>query len=186
MSAACEQAIGLRAMLDYWLEDDAPDDAIEEHLLACDACAGRLRALIDLGEGVRRLAGQGAVDAILTPSFLEQAVQEGLRVREYRVAPGGRVDCTVTPDDDLLVSRLSADLTNVPRLDLVASQEGQPEHRIQDVPVSPGAGEVIVAPAMPMLRVLGFRRIRFRLLAQEADGERLLGEYTFDHSPSDR
>ena len=93
---------------------------------------------------------------------------------------------TVTREDDLLVGRMAIDLTNVSRLDLVALQEGQPEHRVQDVPVSPGASEVIVAPAMPMVRRLGFRRIRFRLLAPESDGERLLGEYTFDHSPSDR
>lgn len=186
MSAACERPIALRALLDYWLEDDAPDDALEEHLLACDACGARLRALMAIGEGVRRVAGQGAVDMIVTPAFVEQAIQAGLRVRQYRVAPGGRVDCTVTREDDLLVGRMALDLADVSRLDLVALQEGQPEHRIQDVPVSPGASEVIVAPAMPMVRALGFRRIRFRLLAQESGGERLLGEYTFDHFPSDR
>jgi hypothetical protein len=182
---SCAQPIAVRALLDYWLDDDAPDDAVEEHLLGCDSCGERLRALVALGEGVRRLAGEGAVDMILAPSFLEQARRDGLRVREYRVSPGGRVDCTVTRADDLLVGRLTADFGDVSRVDLVALEEGQPEHRIQDVPFGRDAAEVIVAPAMPMARALGSRRIRFRLLSQEAEGERLLGEYTFDHSPSE-
>ena len=36
-------------------------------------------------------------------------MRQGLRVREYRVPAGGRVDCTVTADDDLLVSHLEGD-----------------------------------------------------------------------------
>jgi hypothetical protein len=90
----------------------------------------------------------------------------------------------VTAQDDLLIGRLLADFSGVSRLDVVASQEGLPERRIPDVPISPDATELIVAQAMPMMRPLGRARLVLRLLSHEREGERLLGEYTFDHSAS--
>jgi hypothetical protein len=123
---------------------------------------------------------------VVTPSFLEVASREGLRTREYRVPPGGRVACTVTPEDDLLVSRLEGDFIGVSRLDVVSELEGHAEQRIEDVPVRPGARELILAQAMPAMRALGHCVVRMRLLAREPAGERLLGEYTFNHSPGGR
>jgi hypothetical protein len=106
-----------------------------------------------------------------------------LRTREYRVEPGGRVDCTVTRDDDLLVSRLVGDLRGVSRLDLVGEEAGGSVQRLEDVPFDPEAGELIVAQAMPMVRALGEASYRIRLVAADPSGDRLVGEYTFDHRP---
>jgi hypothetical protein len=185
-SGRCDRPIELSALADYWLaEDERPEgDSLEEHLLGCEHCSGRLRGLVALGDGVRRLAQEGRVPMVITPSFLDTAAREGLRAREYRVAAGGRVDCTVTADDDLLVGRLQGDFRGVSRLDVVLQEEGRPDHRIPDVPVSPEAGELIVAQAMPAARAWGAMRMRFRLVARDADGERLVGEYTFDHTPT--
>jgi hypothetical protein len=186
VSAPCQRPLALGVLADYWLGDADPQDldAIEEHLLACASCSGRLRGLVALGDGVRRLAREGAVEMVVTPSYLARAAQEGLRTREYRVPPGGRVDCTVTSHDDLLVGRLAGDFRGVSRLDVVAEQDGLPARRIEDVPVSPDAGELIVAQAMPFVRTLQHARLRYRLLSREAGGERLIGEYTFDHHPT--
>lgn len=188
MSAGCERPLELVTLVDYWFGEAAPHDPerIEEHLLECETCSGRLRALVTLGEGVRRLAHEGAVQVFVTPSFLEKAAREGLRTREYRVAPGERVACTVTPEDDLLVGRLQADFKGVSRLDVVSVVEGQVEHRIEDVPVSPDAPELILAQAMAAMRALGPSVVRVRLLAREEENERLLGEYTFAHTPTRR
>lgn len=184
MSVPCDRPIDGAALLDYWLDREPPDDATEEHLLACDSCSGRLQALVTLGDGVRRLAREGAVAMVVTPSFLARAAHEGLRTREYRVPPGGRVDCTVTREDDLLVGRLQGDFRGIARLDVVAESEGGAEHRIEDVPIGPEATELIVAQAMPAMRRLGVSRRRYRLVAHDKGGERLIGEYTFDHTPS--
>jgi hypothetical protein len=185
MSGPCDR-LDLPALLDYWLDREPPDDATEEHLLACDSCSGRLRELAALGDGARRLAREGAVEMVVTPSFLAKAAQEGLRTREYRVPPGGRVDCTVTRQDDLLVGRLQGDFAGISRLDVFAQTEGGPELRIHDVPIGPEATELIVSQPMPAMRRLGACRHRYRLVAREADGERTIGEYTFDHTPSGR
>jgi anti-sigma factor RsiW len=41
--------------MDYWLADLPPaaEEAVEEHLLTCDACGDRLREVIDLSESLR-------------------------------------------------------------------------------------------------------------------------------------
>jgi hypothetical protein len=186
MTLSCRDPIPLEALVDYWLEDAEGSvlDALEEHLLGCDSCSGRLRGLVALGEGVRRLAHEGAIEMVVTPSFLARATAEGLRTREYRVGPGGRVDCTVTAQDDLLVARLVGDFRSLTRLDLVAEEEGQPVRRIEDVPFSPETTELVVAQAMPHMRTRGHARLRLRLLSPEPGGERLVGEYTFDHFPT--
>ncbi len=138
--------------------------------------------LTALAEGVRLLARQGAVRLVVTPSFLDTAAREGLRAREYRASPGDRVACTVTAEDDLLVSRLAADFAGVARVDLLVRSHGQAEQRIEDVPVDPGASELLVSQSLPEVRPLEHDILRMRLVAREAGGERLLGEYTFEHT----
>jgi hypothetical protein len=174
------------ALVDYWFGDAEPAEEVlvEEHLMECDSCGGRLRALLALGEGVRRAAHEGRVHVVVTPAYLETAARDGLRTREYRVTAGASVACTVTSEDDLLIARLVADFTGVSRVDLVALYEGEPAQRQEDVPVREDAGELLVAQPMPAMRALGSAVLRLRLLAQESSGERLLGEYTFAHTPT--
>jgi hypothetical protein len=184
VSTRCDE-LELRTLADYWLDDDGRDyEALEEHLFACDSCTERLQDMTALGEGASRLIRDGAVELVLTPSLLAKAASEGLRIREYRLAPGERVSCTVAPEDDWLVSRLVARFEGVSRLDLVTEMEGVLARRIQDVPFEPETGELIVAQAMPALRLVQHALIRMRLMSQEAGGERLVAEYTFDHHPA--
>jgi hypothetical protein len=143
-----------------------------------------LRALVALGDGVRRLAQQGAVQVVVGASFLAMAARAGLHIREYAVPPGGRVACTVTAQDDLLIGRMRADFTGVTRLDVLARIEGGPELRTEDVPVNPQAGELIVVQAMPAVLALGRAVLHIRLVAPEGASERVLGDYTFDHTPT--
>jgi hypothetical protein len=109
-----------------------------------------------------------------------------IRVREYRVAPGGRVACTATADDDLVVGRLLASLGGLGRVDLaLCDAEGREQERLRDIPVNPAAGEVVVTAPMDMLHAPPASSIRhYRLIAIEPDSERVLGDYTFAHTPS--
>ena len=186
MRRGCDEPLALATLVDYWFGDlPAPDaEQIEEHLFECDACGDRLRGLVAIGDGVRRLAHEGAVQMIVTRSFLETAAREGLRTREYVVAPGESVACTVTAQDDLLIGRMRADFTGVSHLDVHIQAEGQPETWIKDVPVSPDAQELILALAMPAARTLGRAVLHYSLIAREGPADRVLGDYTFDHTPT--
>jgi hypothetical protein len=173
-------------LVDYWLGEVSGDEEqqIDEHLFGCEACSRRLQGLVGLGDSIRVLMRQGVVPGVISARLLERLMQEGLRVREYRVAPNGSVNCTVAPDDDLLVSRLQAPLAGVKRLDLVFIDVFQPgEARLCDIPFNPRADAVILVPPIDEVRRQHAHTGIMRLLAIDGAKERLLGEYVFHHSP---
>jgi hypothetical protein len=176
--------LSAEALADYWFGDlpDGVASAVEEHLFDCAECRARVEELVRLRAGVRELVRTGRVPVVVGPAFLGTASREGLRIREYAVGPGETVACTVTADDDLVVSRLRADLRGVPRVDLIAEPEQGGVQRAEDVPFDAATGEVILAQSTPMLRALPTSTFRIRLVAPDAAGERLLGEYTFAHT----
>jgi len=182
----CARPIAAERLLEYWLRElsDTADGRVEEHLFGCVQCTDALQELLDLGAAVRASVRRGVVGAVINDTFVWRLMGAGLRVREYRVPAGGRVDCTVTAEDDLLVSYLEGDFRGVSRLDLVVQVEDGPEHRVFDLPISPSSPELIVAQAMPALRAMPSSTMRMRLLAREGEGDRLVGEYTFAHLAS--
>jgi hypothetical protein len=187
-TASCSHPIDAALLADYWLGGlvEAEGAAIEEHLLACDQCGTRLREVIALAEGVRRLAGQGALRMVVSDTFLQRAKEKGLRVREYAPLPGGSVQCTVTADDDLLVGRLAADLTGVTRVDLCFCDErGVEQSRLRDIPVPAGAGSVAYQESITVMKAAPTMTLIARLVTfDDAGRERLVGEYTFHHTRS--
>ena len=168
-------------LVDYWFGElsEKEEAAFEEHLFGCAECTAKLEGLAALGAAVRAAHREGDVRAVISHALLDAMKQEGLRLREYRVAPGGSVNCTIAAADDFVVSRLSAPLAGVRRVDLVVFGA-----RFEDVPFDAAAGEVLVCPAPAPLKRTGAFNGQMRLLAVEEAGERVLGEYTFLHTPS--
>jgi hypothetical protein len=185
VSGPCARPVPDDALLDWWAGELAPPQRrrLEEHLLSCGACSARAHAASALAGGVRELAREGRLGLVVLPAVLERLRREERKVREYRVAPGGGVRCTVGPEDDVVLARLAADLGGVSRLDLVARVDEDPEARLADLPFDVAAGEVVFSPPVDVLRAQPAHVQRLRLLAVEPQGERLLGEYTFDHRP---
>ena len=181
--------ITLETLIAYWLgELPAAEEApLEEHLFACAGCSARLEELAAFASGIRAVVREGRVAAMISAPFLEALKRQGLRIREYRVPPGGRVECTLLADDDAVVSRMQATLTGVTRVDALQRLElgGEVrEMRLEDVPFDPAAGEVLTLPvAAARLRKLPAHVMRVRLVAVDEAGERALGEYTFAHTP---
>jgi hypothetical protein len=168
---------------DYWL-GETPGDELEQHLLGCARCAQTLAEVAKLVEGVRTLARAGLLRVALSDAFLKRLESEGLRKREYRVEAWGSVACTVSPEDHLLVTRLAAELAGVRRVDLAwCDAEGRELGRSEDLPLNPGASEVVLAESIDRVRALPQSVLHFKLLAVEKGGERVLGEYTFRHTP---
>ena len=140
------------ALVDYWLGDSdaAATEAIDAHLLQCDACGATFDEVVALSRGVREAFGRGAVPSMLSAPFVERLKAAGRRVREYRVPHNGSVVCSVAPEDDLLVSRLDVPLQGVTRLDAVfelSLAPGQPM-RLNDVPFDAARGEVVFTPKL--------------------------------------
>jgi hypothetical protein len=181
----CARPASDAALLDWWSAElpAAEQGDLEEHLLACPACSGRALAMSAIAEALRGLVREGGAPLVLPLVVVERLRQEGRRIREYRVPPGGSVRCTVGPEDDVLLSRLAADLRGVTRLDLAVRVGDGPEQRLSDLPFDAAAGELIVMPPTADLRAAPAHVQRMRLLAVELGGERVLGEYTFDHTP---
>ena len=118
----------------------------------------------------------------MPPGAVETLQREGRRIREYRIDPGGSVNCTVGPDDDVVLARLAVDLRGVSRLDVAMRIEDGPEHRIANVAFDAAAAEVVLRPPPDVLALPAHVAV-VRLLSAGPTAERLLGEYRLNHSP---
>jgi hypothetical protein len=182
----CTTPITLDTLAGYWLgELDAGAEApVAEHLLGCEHCSAALQRLVDLGDGIRALTSRGLLRTVVSDDFVKRLADGGLRVREYAVARNGSVNCTVAPDDDVVISRLQAPLADVERLDLlVLDAAGGAAERLQDIPFDRATVEVVLAANVQQLRRLPRMVMRMRLVAVERGGQRVLGDYSFDHTP---
>ena len=183
--AVCIAVIPVVTLTAYWLGelDAANESELEEHLFGCAHCSGRLRSIVQLGEGIRRATREGRLHAVLSASFVKRLQEDGLRVREYRLQPGGSVACTVRPNDDLVVAHLHAALRDVRRLDLVYHDlTAGTQVRMQDVAFDPDSDEIVLAPNVMALRQLTSATQRVQLVSVEDAAEREIGTYTFNHS----
>jgi hypothetical protein len=181
----CIAPISFVELVEYWFDELAQDqeERIEEHLLGCAPCTERLGELARLGAGIRAAFRSGEVWAVVSPAFLQRMKQEGLRLREYSVSPGGSVNCTISAADDAVVSRLQVSLKGVTRVDLVRLSE-RGEGRLPDIPFEPDADEVLFCPPAASLKKAPAYIEKIRLVAVDETGERPIADYTFNHAPS--
>ena len=61
--------------------------------------------------------------------------------------------------------------------------EGGAHEVLDDVPFDAEAGEVLIAPDIEQLRALPASTAKMQLVAVEENGRRVIGEYTFVHTP---
>ena len=187
MSATPSSHPSIDALVDYWLDDSdaAAIEAIDEHLMECEPCGRALDDLVALGDSVRAAFRSGAVSAMASDAFLKRVVGRGVHVREYRLPRNGSVNCTVGPDDELLVAHLETPLQGVERLDAVVTLSFEPDvqHRLQDVPFDSQAGEVLWLPKLGLVRNAPAHTAEVTLLSVDAGAPRELGRYTFRHRP---
>jgi hypothetical protein len=176
-------------LLDYWLRDSDADatDAVDEHLMQCDACGQALDGLVALGQGIRDAVRAGTVGAVMSAGFAQRLAAQGIKVREYRLAPGGSVNCSVAPEDELLVSYL--ELPPLPaglqRLDLHTELSLEPgvRHVRQDIPFDAQASEVVHVVKLAEVRRRPAHTVQATLVAVADGSERTVGRYLFNHQP---
>jgi hypothetical protein len=185
---SCLSPIDAAVLADYWLTALAgsEEEAIELHLLDCDECGARLREVVALAEGVRKIARAGSLRVVVSEAFLKRAAEDGLRIREYALPAGGGVQCTVTAEDDFLIGRLAANLTGAKRVDLcLCDERGVEQMRMPDIPIPQKASGVVYQESITWAKAMPTSKMIARLVTfDESGGERLLGEYTFNHTRS--
>jgi len=180
----CKIPIGYSALIEYWLDelDQAAEARIDEHLFDCQECGAMLDEIIALADGVRTAFGQGSIRAFITDAFVKRLAEQKVRLREYRVPRNGSVNCSVAPEDEVVVARLEAPLDGVARLDAYSYfGDAQPEV-FRDIPFDPVSGEVVLMPRLAHLRAAPSHVYRVRLVAVDANGERVVGGYTLNHT----
>jgi len=171
-------------LLAWWLDELDEEEAndVEAHLFECEECGARLRELLRLGAAVKRALLEGHVAGAVSGRFIDRLREDGLKIREYRLAAGESVACTVAPDDDLVVSYLQAPLEGVRQLDAVFDDDTG-TFRTRHIPFDAEANEVTFIAPTALLKTWNVAQQRVRLLAVAQDEERLIGEYTFNHAP---
>lgn len=162
-------------LFDYALGEHVP--VVEEHLFSCDACGATVDRLAALADGLRKLVARGAFRFSGTEALVGELSKRGVRLREYDIDAGETIACTITADEDFILMRYAIDPAGTERVDF--ERMGG---RFVDVVVDRPRKQVVMALAGEDLRKLPSTKIRVRLIAAEAGGERVLGEYTLDHT----
>jgi len=182
----CASPIDAAVLADYWLAllPEHEQNAVEEHLFACDDCGSTLSEIIALREGIRNLAREGSLFMIVSEAFVENVAKQGLRVRQYAPPRSGSIECTVAAEDDLLIGRLAADLRGAARIDLsLCDERGIEQMRLADIPFDAGASAVVFQQSITYAKAAPSGILIAPLLASDDAGrERLLGEYRFNHT----
>ena len=183
-TTSCHAPVGDDTLVAYWLGelDERAEASLESHLLACGDCSERLAGIVALADALRRSVDEGAVRMFVTDAFVKDAARRGMRIREYRVPCNGSVHCSVAPEDDLLVSRLEAPLAGVERVDAITYIDDVQVEVFRDVPFDAASGEVVAVPKLSQVRMMPSHVRRVRLVAVDKNGERVIGDYTFNHT----
>ena len=183
---SCLRPLDSALLTDYWLAALArpEEEALEEHLFTCCECGDRLREVIALAEAIRTLARQGSLLMVVSDTFLDQVAEEGMRVRQYAPPNGGSIACTVAAEDDFLIGRLAADLSAARRVDLcICDKRGAEQMRLADIPFNSRASSVAFQQSITYAKAAPSETMIARLVTiDDAGGEHLLGEYTFNHT----
>jgi hypothetical protein len=189
----CNAPLPLEWLIDYGLGELAPPDEelMEQHLFECASCAARLELLERLRSKVAELVAGGLASAAVTGHVLERFAESGPPVRQYRIPPGGKVECTAAPEDAYVAIRLAADFQdfsdirmNVDFLDIDSGNRSR--STVEDVPVDRNLNEIVLL--FPGSVVRGYPRSLWKL---EIHGRRErqevpLGVFELDHTPWER
>lgn len=181
----CPAPIGFANVVDYWAGDltRAEEDRIDEHVFTCADCARELAAVEALARGISAVARGGRFHSVVTDAILNRLAADGVRIRMYTLEGAGIVPCSVWADDDLVVSRIRADFSDVDSVTIVTRQaSGDEIARLSDVAVRTGQREILNAFSAAHLRNLPPTRVRVTVTAQIGSGERTLAEYTLEHA----
>jgi hypothetical protein len=172
-------------LADYWTADaDVDLAAIEAHVFECASCARLLADAEALREAIRISATAGHVRMFVTDGVLNRLARDGVRIRSYMLEPGEAIHCAAWGDDELMVARLRGDFSGIAAVDAeMRLDTGEQIGHAVDVPVRPGASELVMALPAADVREAPHGPMRLTL-RKSSDPSHVLGVYIFEHEGS--
>jgi hypothetical protein len=175
---ASAHPVGFETLVAWWTGELASDEAarVEEHLFACDACAGVSERFARLAAGVRE-----HVPPIISAAQRDRLLALGTRIRVTPVDAGVDATAVFGPEVDLLVHALRADLSRAQRVDVEIVMQGYNEPLLcEGVPFDAKSGEVLVC-CQRHFRHMSPTDPLFRVYVVESAARRCVGDYFVRH-----
>jgi hypothetical protein len=175
---ACARPVGFETLAAWWTGELSSDDAasVEEHLFACDECAGVSERFARLAAGVRE-----QLPPIISHAHRDRLLARGTRIRITPVDAGVEATAVFGPDVDLLVHVLRADLSRSQRVDVEVVMQGWSEPILcEGVPFDAKSGEILVCCQRHYQHMSATDPI-FRVHLVESGERRRLGDYFVHH-----
>jgi len=171
----CATPTPFPTLVALWAGELPPDEAhrVEEHVFGCDACAAAYEHLGALVDGVRQV-----IPAVISTAHRDRLVAAGTRLLATPVVAGVEARAMYTPEIDLLVHVLQADLSRAERVDLDIIFDHGFTTELVGVPFDAGAGQVLIA----CQRHYAPNNPTFRVHAVEGGVRREVGRYRVEHS----
>lgn len=173
----CAQPLAFETLVALWAGDldEVTAAHAEAHLFACDACAAASERLAVLIDGLR-----AALPPVISHAHRDRLRAAGVRVVETVVDPGVVAQARFTPEVDLLVHVLRADVARAERVDLeLVTPTGATFVELPHVPFDRARGEVLVACQRHYER---FSDPTFRVHVVEGGVRRHAGDFVVHHA----
>lgn len=183
----CSTPVPFADVVDYWAGEltKADEERIEEHVFSCDACARELADGERLARGISAAARDGRLQSVVSDAILNRLAADGVRIRMFTLEGSAIVPCAVWAGDDLIVSRIRADLAEADAVTIVTRlPSGEEIARLADIPIRPGQREILSTYSAAHLRQLPATRVSVSVTARVGGNERMLAEYTLEHGGS--
>ena len=179
----CTQPVELDTLIAWWTGELASEQAtrVEEHLFACDACAGMSERFARLAAGVRE-----HLPPIISSAHRDRLLAGGTRIRVTPVDSGVDATAVFSAEIDLLVHALmvhapAADLSRVERVDVEIVMQGRSEPLLcEAVPFDAKSGEILVCCQRHFQHMSPVDPV-FRVHAVESGQRRCVGDYLVHH-----
>jgi hypothetical protein len=172
--------IAFERIVDLLAGEAGPDaDEVEAHLLGCAACSRLADELLATTRAIASAVREGALAFVATRATVERLRREGVAMREYHIAPGQTVACSIGAGERYSLTALELPGELPARVDLVAPTGD----RTPDVPVDRSRGVVWLMVRGDTVRGVPTGLYRMRAVGVDGHGgETVLGEYGLDHT----
>ncbi|MEA2700386.1 MAG: hypothetical protein QOI66_4657 [Myxococcales bacterium] len=178
MNAPCANPISWEDLVRYWAGDLDPQqtDRIDEHLMACGVCSEASERIAAVTEGVRAM-----IPAFVSHQQVDGLRAQGLRIVENPVVAEQRKTAVFPLGADVLLHRLSVDLSRAQAVEVTVSDESTGAILMVNsrVPFDPSAGEILVACQRHFGEI--DRTILFEVALREPSGATEVSHFAIPH-----